>query len=90
LKDVSISLDGFLLQLRDGAWEDLIEDATGERSSVDDDLGWEVDAKMSYKITKNLTYFVEAGWFSAGDFYKDTLGDDEDVVQAVHGLLFTF
>lgn len=85
LPELSISLDGFLLQASEtGAWEDVMG------ASVDDDLGWEVDAKINYKITKNLAYFVEAGWFAAGDFYKDTGGDDEDVVQAVHGLLFTF
>jgi len=33
-----------------------------ESVSVDDSLGWEVDAKASYKITKNLSYFVEAGY----------------------------
>ena len=39
-------------------------------------LGWEIDFKGSYKITRNLTYFVEAAWFDAGDFYEDTsLGD---------------
>jgi len=85
LKDVSISLDGFFLQASEtGAWEDQLE------TSVDKDLGWEVDAKATYKITKNLSYFVEAGWFSAGDFYKDIGADDEDVKQVVHGLLFTF
>jgi hypothetical protein len=85
LKDVSISVDGFLLQASEtGAWEDFLQ------SNVDDSLGWEVDAKASYKITKNLSYFVEAGWFSAGDFYKDIGADDDDVKQVVHGLLFTF
>jgi predicted porin len=89
LADLSISLDGFFLQASETeAWEDQVG------GSVDDDLGWEVDAKATYKITKNLSYFVEAGWFGAGDFYKDTAdlfgGEDEDVLQAVHGLLFTF
>jgi len=85
MKALSLSLDGFFLQASETAvWEDALE------TSVDDSLGWEVDMKLNYKITKNLSYFVEAGYFAAGDFYKDIGGDDEDVIQAVHGLLFTF
>jgi predicted porin len=95
MKDLSLSVDGFLLQASEtGAWEDIIENETGDRTSVDDDLGWEVDVKLNYKITKNLSYFIEGGYFDAGDFYKDTNvlfgGKDEGVTQLVHGLLFTF
>jgi len=95
MKDLSLSVDGFLLQASEtGAWEDIIENETGDRTSVDDDLGWEVDVKLNYKITKNLSYFVEGGYFDSGDFYKDTSvlfgGEDEGVTQLVHGLLFTF
>ena len=72
----------------------LLKTKQGESVSVDDDLGWEVDMKLNYKITKNLSYFVEAGYFDSGDFYKDTSvlfgGEDEGVTQLVHGLLFTF
>jgi hypothetical protein len=59
---------------------------------VDDGIGWEIDFKGSYKITKNLTYFVEAAYFDAGDFYKDAygIGDPEAVTQIVHGLNLTF
>jgi len=95
MKDLSLSVDGFLLQASEtGAWEDIIAEETGESVSVDDNLGWEVDMKLNYKITKNLSYFVEAGYFDSGDFYKDTNvlfgGKDEGVTQVVHGLLFTF
>lgn len=85
MKDLSLSVDGFLLRAsKTGAWEQWME------SKVDKDLGWEIDAKASYKITKNLSYFVEAGYFDAGDFYKDIGADDKSVTQLVHGLLFTF
>ena len=87
MKDLSLSLDGFWLQATEtGAWEDEVG------ASVDEDLGWEIDFKGSYKITKNLTYFVEAGWFDAGDFYKDAYGisDPKGVTQIVHGLNLTF
>jgi predicted porin len=96
MKDLSLSVDGFLLQASEtGAWEDYIQDQTGESVSVDDNLGWEVDMKLNYKITKNLSYFVEAGYFDSGDFYKDinvlnNKSDDSGVTQVVHGLMFTF
>jgi hypothetical protein len=95
MKDFSLSLDGFLLYASETkGWERVIEFETGERQSVDDSLGWEVDAKLNYTITKNLSYFVEAGWFDAGDFYKDTNvllgGEDKGVGQIVHGLALTF
>ena len=91
MKDLSLSVDGFFLQASEtGAWEDYLSELAGESVSVDDSLGWEVDVKASYKITKNLSYFVEAGYFDAGDFYKDIGADDKGVTQFVHGLLLTF
>jgi len=87
MKDLSLSLDGFWLQATEtDAWEDEVG------HSVDDSLGWEIDFKGSYKITKNLTYFVEAGWFDAGDFYEDAgiVDEAKSVTQVIHGLNLTF
>ena len=81
-KDLSLSLDGFYLQATE---------TDGFGPDVDDNLGWEIDFKGSYKITKNLTYFVEAGYFDAGDFYCDVHDvDPKAVTQIVHGLNLTF
>jgi hypothetical protein len=78
-----------------GAWEDyldLVVDPLGPPHDVDDALGWEIDFKGSYKITRNLSYFVEAAWFEPGDFYEDaSLGaDTKSVTQIVHGINLTF
>jgi predicted porin len=82
MKALNLSLDGFYLQ------------ATETPDNVSDKLGWEVDFKGSYKITKNLTYFVEAGWFDAGNFYGDQMSElgleKKSVTQIVHGLNLTF
>jgi hypothetical protein len=91
MKDLSLSLDGFwLMATETGAWEEEWEAVDGR--DVDDGIGWEIDFKGSYKITKNLTYFVEAAYFDAGDFYKDAynISDPEAVTQIVHGLNLTF
>ena len=95
MKELSISLDGFLLRAtKTGAWEDRLG------TSVSKKIGWEVDSKISYKLAKNLTYFVEAGYFKAGDFYDDVYADlttvddktfdKKNVLQAVHGLSLSF
>jgi hypothetical protein len=87
MKDLSLSLDGFYLMASEtDGWEDVMG------ASVDDSLGWEIDFKGSYKITRNLTYFVEAAWFDPDDFYDDTNPgiDTKSVTQVVHGINLTF
>ncbi|MEN2995282.1 MAG: alginate export family protein [Thermodesulfovibrio sp.] len=55
------------------------------------DLGWEVDAKVTYKIDKGLTYFVEGGYFWPGDAYKLKDNKDPDDAWAVrHGIQLRF
>jgi hypothetical protein len=80
LKDISLSLDGFIIQ------------ATETPSDVDDDVGTELDFKASWKLAKNLTYFVEAAAFWSGDFYEDSNPgiDAKTVTQVVHGINLTF
>jgi hypothetical protein len=85
LKELTLSLDGYYLMATEtGAWEDELG------TSVDDALGTEIDFKGTYKITKNLSYFVEAGWFMADDFYSDIGAEDKTVTQLVHGISLTF
>jgi hypothetical protein len=82
-KDISLSLDGFIIRATK-AWYD-------EQSKS---VGSEVDFKGTYKIAKNLSYFVEAGVFTPGKFYNfvEDIGysGKKTVTQAVHGLLLTF
>jgi hypothetical protein len=92
MKELAISVDGFILRAtKVGAWEDVVSEEVGEDVSISKKLGWEIDSRISYKIAKNLTYYIEAGLFKAGDFYKDAFGADKKTVkQAVHGLSLTF
>ncbi len=81
VQDLSLSLDGFYLQ------------ATKTPSKVGDYIGSEVDFQGTYKLAKNLSYIVQAGYFWQGDFYKDmkyVTSKDKDVLMAVHGLQLTF
>jgi hypothetical protein len=101
VKELGLSLDGYYLRAtRVGYWKDLLE-AAGGSGGVSKNAGWELDAKLNYKIAKNLTYFVEGGIFWPGKFYKeapldlDASGlqvpvDKKTVGMAVHGLLLEF
>ncbi len=93
--ELSASLDGCILRAtKTGAWRDLVD------GSVSKSVGSEIDAKINYKIAKNLSYFVEAGVFFPGNFYRDTsavFSADPDnpnskktTTMAVHGLVLTF
>jgi hypothetical protein len=79
--DLSLSVDAFLLS------------ATKTAGGRDKAVGTEVDLKGTYKLAKNLNYFVEAGMFMPGDYYTTgttKLGTDDTVTQVVHGLNLTF
>lgn len=60
-KDLSFSIDGYILR------------ASKTEDGISKSAGWEVDGKMVYKIAKNLTYQIDAGYFKPGSFYDDTL-----------------
>ena len=56
------------------------------------DIGEEVDVKGAYHITKNLTYFADAGVLFAGNFYKDRFGETANTTPftLMHGLELSF
>jgi len=62
------------------------------------ELGFEVDAKLTYKIAKNLIYWVEGGYMALGDAYRVPAssgipGDNEDpddVWDLRHGIQLSF
>ncbi len=78
VKEVTLSLDGFLIYASESA------------SGISDNAGTELDFKGTYKFAKNLSYFVEAAGFWPGDYYKDRFGVDETVTQLIHGICLTF
>lgn len=89
-KDINAKLYGYWLRAQKAvAINSNI--GTGTAPSPDKDLGWEVDAVVTYKIDKGLTYFVEGGYFWPGDAYKLRGGKDADDAWAVrHGIQLKF
>ncbi len=54
-------------------------------------IGWEVDAKVEYKIEKNLKYWVEGGYLFAGKFWEHGPDNVHDNAYALrHGLQLNF
>jgi len=81
VKDLGLSLDGYYLR------------ATNVASGVSKYIGSEVDLTGSYKIAKNLSYFVQAGLFSPGKYYDTHIPivpDKKTATMVVHGLSLTF
>jgi hypothetical protein len=84
-KDLNLALDGFILRAT----------KVPDGSDFSKSLGWEVDLKAAYNITKNLTYGVAAGYFSPGKFYDpEKWGvdgvDKKGVPALMHSLTLTF
>jgi hypothetical protein len=56
------------------------------------DIGIEIDPKVTYKIDKNLTYWIEGGYLIAGDYWKggNTNAKVDDAYAVRHGIMLTF
>lgn len=62
-----------------------------EKVFGEDEIGWEIDGRIKYKVARNLLYWVEGGYLIAGDMYSQGFGTADDDVYAVrHGLELTF
>jgi hypothetical protein len=71
-------------------------DALGNKVSISDEYGWEVDLGASYKLLDNLTYKVEAGYMAVDDFFADwsdidsATTDEDDLYLISHTLTMKF
>jgi hypothetical protein len=66
-------------------------DADGD-GDENDDIGVEVAARASYKVTKNLTAGIEAGYLIGGDAWDELAsdGDGDDVFRTDASIRFIF
>ena len=89
-KDLSASLDYFVLR----ANKTLGAGTVTERTPNSRRIGTETDLKISYKLDKNLTYFIMAGYLDTGGWWTTntttTVANDKPITQAVHGLTLSF
>jgi hypothetical protein len=92
MKDLTLSADLYGFWASDtGAFEHALRDAGVHHHDVSSDAGWEIDAKMKYKVARNLVYQIDAGYFGTGSFYEDAYGIDKHGVTALrHSLTLSF
>jgi hypothetical protein len=85
-KDLTLFADVYGFWASDtGAFEDALH------HDVSNNAGWEIDAKMKYKLAKNLTYQIDFGYFDPGGFYEDAYHIDTNGVTALrHSLTLSF
>ncbi|GBE32261.1 hypothetical protein BMS3Bbin05_01170 [bacterium BMS3Bbin05] len=53
-------------------------------------LGTEFDAKVTYKLAKNLKYYVEGGCLMVGAAYEDAAGNADNPWRVRHGIILSF
>ena len=67
-----------------------VEDVSINGGTADDDLGWEIDAKVTYNLDRNLKYWIEAGYFIVGDAYNNASDDSDNMYSFRHGIQLSF
>ncbi len=58
----------------------------------EDEIGWEIDPTITFKLAKGLKYWVDGGYLFAGDFYKNFTGGEspDDAYSIRNGLQINF
>ncbi len=91
--DIKLSGDLYIL----GASESVVTADSGtdgtDKVSDDQDIGVELDAKITYQVDTNLVYYIETGYLWAGDFYTNVTNDGGNIDNpwsVRNGLIFTF
>ncbi|MCI0469663.1 MAG: alginate export family protein [Nitrospirae bacterium] len=90
LKNVNLDLGLYLLR---AVKKQNVNTVYGFANTTDSkDIGTEVDAKITYKIDKNLNYWVEGGYLWAGSFWKAVTGarDPDNAYAVRHGIQVSF
>jgi hypothetical protein len=76
------------LKVGGSAWYLMATEKTNVNGgSADSDVGFEVDAKLKWKLYENLNWNWIAGYFKPGDVYKTAAGTNTDASTGVQGVL---
>ncbi len=71
-------------------WLSASEDVALNGGTADSDLGIEIDGKVTYKLARNLNYWVEGGYLIVGDAYNNAAGNADDAYAIRHGIQLSF
>ncbi len=90
-KDVNVDLGVYFLQAVKKYYGDP-QLATTATTPPSKSIGTEVDARITYKIDRNLKYWVEGGYLFAGNYWKVVTGgtSPDDAYAIRHGIMLSF
>ncbi len=71
-------------------WLKAAEDVSINGGPKDDDLGWEIDGKVTYNLDRNLKYWVEGGILFTGDAYDYASMSADDMYSIRNGIQLSF
>ena len=86
-KDLSADINYYVLRATKANSSAAINTLTTHLSKK---IGSELDAKFTYKLDKNLAYFVEGGYLWTGTFYDSATIVADDVYAVRHGITLSF
>lgn len=94
-KDVNVDLGVYFLQAVKKFYGDPQLSAvlgTAGAATPSKNIGTEIDARITYKIDKNLKYWVEGGYLFAGNYWKVVTGgiNPDDAYAIRHGIMLSF
>jgi len=83
-----LNLDVNLYRLR--AVKAAVADGYDYRAGTSKNIGNELDAKITYKLDKNLVYFVEGGYLWTGTGYDTATVSADDAYAVRNGITLSF
>lgn len=86
-KDITLSSDAYIF------WASKTDAFhTPGHDEISKNAGWEIDAKMKYKVARNLTYQIDAGYFRPDSFFEEAYNyfDGHGVTALRHSLTLSF
>ncbi|MFZ5996324.1 MAG: alginate export family protein [Nitrospirota bacterium] len=92
MKDLNALVNVYYLRAVKDASVDLNPrtDQTALTEGDSKNIGVEVDGKVTYKIDRNLVYWVEGGYLFAGSFFDRTGQSADDAYAVRHGIELSF
>lgn len=80
----NLSVKGAIFLLR------AAEDVSLNGAANSKDLGWEADGKVTYKLARNLKYYVEGGYLFTGKAYDYAAKSADNVYAVRNGIQLSF
>ncbi|MCL5236751.1 MAG: alginate export family protein [Nitrospirae bacterium] len=86
-KELSGNINAYILR---AAKKRVITLGTATTKGDSKSIGTEIDAKIAYKLDRNLTYWVEGGYLYAGAFYDTATKSSDNAYAVRHGIQLSF